>query len=92
MYGSMKTLLRKETQRYSNNTLSVDRIGTAASTKGILSNTGTSFRPNTQMSINFLSMTSSMNNAPFLRSTYLPDYEKKYKTLDFGVEGRKGIF
>ena len=43
------------------------------------------------MSLNFLSMTSSINNAPHLRSTYLCDFDKTYKTLDFGVAGRDGI-
>lgn len=71
----------------------MDRVATAATTKQMMVTTGSSFhRPNTQMSMNPLSMTSSMNNAPFLKSTYIWDFEKKYKTIDFGVEGRKGVF
>mmetsp|Transcript_2569 Transcript_2569/g.1823 ORF Transcript_2569/g.1823 Transcript_2569/m.1823 type:complete len:231 (-) Transcript_2569:36-728(-) len=69
---------------------SVDRLGTAATSKG-MTNTGMSFRPSTQMSLGVLSCTSSNNLVPFLKSTYLKDYEKTYQTLDFGVAGRKGI-
>ena len=56
-----------------------------------MSSTGSSFRPNTQATLGILSCTSSNNQIPLLQSTYLRDYEKAYKTLDFGVAGRKGI-
>lgn len=38
-----------------------------------------------------MSCTSSTNIINSLKSTYIGDYEKTYKTLDFGVAGRKGI-
>ena len=53
--------------------------------------TGMSFRPGSTMSIGPISMTTSSNFAPMLKSTYLSDFEKTYRTLDFGVAGRKGI-
>ena len=47
-----------------------------------------SLRPFTE---NKLSITSSNNLAPVVKSKYLPNYDKTYKTLDFGVAGRNGI-
>lgn len=38
-----------------------------------------------------LSITSSNNLVPTVKSNYLPNYDKTYKTLDFGVAGRTGI-
>jgi hypothetical protein len=43
---------------------SLDRLGTAASTKGLMTMTGQSFRPPTQMSLGILSVTSSCNQIP----------------------------
>jgi hypothetical protein len=43
------------------------------------------------MSTGLISCTSSSNLVHSLKSTYIVDYEKTYKTLDFGVAGRKGI-
>lgn len=65
---------------------SLDRLGTAASTRGFMT-TGFSFRPSTQMSFGVLSCTSSANPTPMLKSTYLPDYENHYRSLEFGIPG-----
>jgi hypothetical protein len=70
---------------------SVDRLGTAATTKMMMSATQQSFRPMSQISNGLLSCTSSNNLVPNLKSTYLINYEKTYRTLDFGVAGRSGI-
>lgn len=70
---------------------SVDRLGTGMSMKRTMMTTTSSFRPTTQISLGILSLTSSINPTPTLKSTYLPDFEKTYRTLDFGVAGRKGI-
>ena len=43
------------------------------------------------MSLGVLSCTSSNNPVMSLKSTYLKDFEKTYRTLEFGVAGRKGI-
>lgn len=39
----------------------------------------------------FSSCTTSNNPIKSLKSTYLVDYDKAYRTLDFGVAGRHGI-
>ena len=52
----------------------------------------TSTRPQTNLSQQLLSCTSSVNIIPSLRSSYITDYEKTYKTLNFGVTGRRGNF
>jgi len=43
------------------------------------------------MSMGILSCTSSNNQIKNLKSTYLADFDKTYKTVEFGVAGRTGI-
>lgn len=71
--------------------MSVDRLATTGTTKGYMSSTAHSFRPMSQMSMGLLSCTSSNNLVPSVKSTYLGEFEKTYRTLDFGVAGRSGI-
>jgi hypothetical protein len=91
MHSSLRSSYSKEYPMLST-TMSVDRLAaTTASTKGFMSSTSMSFRPMTQMSLGLFSCTSSNNLVPSLKSSYLPDFEKTYRTLDFGVAGRNGI-
>jgi len=56
---------------------------------GMFMSTRDSFRPMSQAS--GLSVTSSNNLVPNIRTQYLQDMSKTYRTLDFGVSGRNGL-
>ena len=62
-------------------------IGPTANT-GKLAMSATRVQP--QLSVFSLTSSSSMSAIPTLRSTYLTDFDKTHKTLDFGVAGRTG--